>query len=158
MRSFAIFGINRVWIDKVSILYYIYIEFILLLHTFLVIYLLNTKNIWFDGLRLVSFLMHDLFLLVQVLLVIIKELLRYCILSYFLLIFLYLANVEYSSNSLIISFRVLQSVSLFCTFDLWLTFFISFRFDFLVSSISFLPSLIFLKKCFESFLLHYWNH
>ena len=59
------------FMNIVSILHYSFIEFIILLDTFLVITLLNAKNIWFDRFHLASSLIYYLLLLVQELLVII---------------------------------------------------------------------------------------
>ena len=47
--------------NTVSIFCYNFVEFILLLSTFLVISFLDRKNIWFDDFSLVNPLMNDLF-------------------------------------------------------------------------------------------------
>ena len=43
------------FVNIVSILFYNFIEFIILLHTFLVFFFLDPKNKWFDRFHLVSF-------------------------------------------------------------------------------------------------------
>ena len=58
------------FINIASILFYNYIEFLVLLYAFLVIFLLDTKNLWSVGFHLVSFQIYYLILLVQVLLAI----------------------------------------------------------------------------------------
>ena len=54
------------FINILPILFYNFIEFIILLFTFLGTFVLDKKNIWFDEFHLVSFQMCDSFLIVQV--------------------------------------------------------------------------------------------
>ena len=61
------------FINIVSISYYTFIEFIVLLFACLVTSFAWYKNMWFDGFHLVNVSMYYLFLLAQVLLVIFEK-------------------------------------------------------------------------------------
>ena len=54
------------FINIVSILFYNFTEFVILLYTFLVFFFLDTKNIWFDQFCLLSFQIYYQLLLVKV--------------------------------------------------------------------------------------------